>query len=268
MKTNILIVGILIFGISLGSMLMVTGVLGIINAIHKPKESRPVVTSEHEHKMGKHGGIITSLGADDKYHLETYIDAKGNITIFTLDANENSFWAYNQEITAFIKTNNNETSSIILSPRHYNEYMDCLYGQIPLNFEQVTIIFNINFGKDRYRVVINHDALKMPESDLSGEEERKLFLTPGGIYTEEDIKANGSTVPSVKFKGFKAKHDANPKKGDRICPVTFTLANKMCTWIVQGEEYQFCCPPCLGNFIELAKQHPEQVKHSHEYIKE
>jgi hypothetical protein len=92
-------------------------------------------------------------------------------------------------------------------------------------------------------------------------------LTPGGLYTESDIQANGRTTASEKFSKFQAKHDFQPRQGDALCPVTRTKANPTCTWIIGGKKYAFCCPPCIDEFLELAKQAPEAIKSPEEYKK-
>ena len=46
-----------------------------------------------------------------------------------------------------------------------------------------------------------------------------LFLTPGGLYTDADIKANGRKTVAQKYPDFMAQHDAKPKPGDRVCPI-------------------------------------------------
>jgi hypothetical protein len=60
-----------------------------------------------------------------------------------------------------------------------------------------------------------------------------------------------------------------PKPGDKICPVTMTKANPACTWIIAGKEYEFCCPPCVDEFVSWAKD-PELAKDilpPEEYVK-
>jgi hypothetical protein len=102
-----------------------------------------------------------------------------------------------------------------------------------------------------------HDSLlptrAMP-SPSGEEEERAVCLTPGGSYTVADIAANGKRWPSQKYRGFRAVHDYQPKPGDRLCPVTRTKANAACTWIIRGETYEFCCPPCITEFVRKAKE--------------
>ena len=97
--------------------------------------------------------------------------------------------------------------------------------------------------------------------------EAGVYLKPGGIYTEADIKANGSTTVAEKNKELKVSHDLKPKAGDRLCPVTLTKANPELTWIIGGKKYEFCCPPCVEEFVTLAKTKPEDVKAPETYIK-
>jgi hypothetical protein len=98
-------------------------------------------------------------------------------------------------------------------------------------------------------------------------EERELHLVPGGKYTRADIEANGRTVPSQKYRGFQARHDYNPRPGDQLCPVTRTKASPDCSWTIGGRAYQFCCPPCIDEFVRLAKQHPDRVFPPETYVK-
>lgn len=112
----------------------------------------------------------------------------------------------------------------------------------------------------------NEAAAPLP-GDAADEAERKLFLTPGGLYTQADIEANGGVVASLKFKGLKAQHDLSPKAGDRICPISMTKANPIFSWVIGGKSYSFCCPPCVEEFLALAKTKPDEVKPPEHYVK-
>lgn len=107
----------------------------------------------------------------------------------------------------------------------------------------------------------------MPEKVADEAAEKTLYLTPAGKYTEADIEANGHATVSQKFKDFKSAHDLHPKAGDKICPITLTKANPKCTWVVGGKEYEFCCPPCVDEFVRLAKQEPEKIEDPGVYVK-
>ena len=107
---------------------------------------------------------------------------------------------------------------------------------------------------------------EMTSAPGEGEEEQ-LYLSPGGKYTVADIVANGRVTASQKFANFSPKHDLRPKQGEKICPVTLTKANPQCSWIVGGKTYQFCCPPCVEEFVKLAKDDPAEIKEPDDYVK-
>jgi YHS domain-containing protein len=128
---------------------------------------------------------------------------------------------------------------------------------------------NLRIGSERFRVgfttaVQQHDS-GMPAA-VTGTEEQMLYFTPGGKYTQADIDANGKLSAGQKFRGFMSKHDMRPKPGDLICPVTFTKANPKVEWLVGGKTYLFCCPPCVDEFVRMAKEEPEDVLEPEDYV--
>ena len=102
---------------------------------------------------------------------------------------------------------------------------------------------------------------------VADEAERELYLTPGGIYTATDIESNGNMTASERFVGFRAEHDFSPRPGDQLCPITRTKANEDCAWVIAGRRYTFCCPPCIDEFLEVAKNRPESVLPPQGYTK-
>ena len=96
---------------------------------------------------------------------------------------------------------------------------------------------------------------------------QKLFGTPGGIYTAADIKANGPKTPEEKYRGIKSSHNTDAKAGDKICPISETLANPQFTWVVGGKTYEFCCVPCIEEFVSAAKEKPESIQPPDSYRK-
>jgi hypothetical protein len=109
------------------------------------------------------------------------------------------------------------------------------------------------------------DHAGMPRA-VSTERQRAIYLVPGGRYTEADIAANGSLPATQRYSGFEARHDFRPEPGDRLCPVTRTKANSGCTWVIGGQMYQFCCPPCIDEFVRLAKEQPEAIEPPSAYV--
>jgi YHS domain-containing protein len=94
---------------------------------------------------------------------------------------------------------------------------------------------------------------------IPSESAKGLYLVAGGLYSVQDIEANGHQTASDKYRDFLPAHDPNPGPGDPICPVTRTKANRGCSWIIGGETYFFCCPPCIDEFLALAKDQPNQI---------
>jgi len=116
------------------------------------------------------------------------------------------------------------------------------------------------------RMPPNESGVTMP-TKLVDETERELYMTPGGIYTSADITSNGHLTASERFAGFRAVHDFSPQPGDSLCPITRTKANEECAWVIAGRRYTFCCPPCIDEFLGLAKHRPESVLPPEGYIK-
>jgi hypothetical protein len=106
----------------------------------------------------------------------------------------------------------------------------------------------------------------MGGAPLSTAAEQALYFTPAGRYTEADIKANGDLPPSQKYRGFQAKHDFNPMPGDVLCPISRTKASQACSWVIDGQTYYFCCPPCIDELVRLAKERPGELKAPAVYI--
>lgn len=105
----------------------------------------------------------------------------------------------------------------------------------------------------------------MPVS-VSDKAAQKLFLTPGGLYTAADISANGNMTAKQKYGNQMSAHNPHPKSGDRICPITDTVSNPKFAWIVGGKSYNFCCPPCIEEFVKTAKEKPQTVKAPDAYV--
>lgn len=234
---------------------------------------------EHGHKAGEHGGIIVSIGRDS-YHVEAVFEESGKLLLYMLGNDETRVQDVElQDLVAYIKPEGAATAtSFTIKPERQPgdaEGKTSLFvGEVPEAHRgqslEVTVP-SLRIGNERFRLGFrsqnaSHGDEAMPEKVVD-EEEQKLYLTPGGAYTEADIVANGRVTASQKFKGFMSKHDMHPKPGDLICPVTMTKANAKCVWIVGGKEYQFCCPPCVDEFLIQVKKDPATLKQPGEYVK-
>ena len=233
---------------------------------------------EHAHKPGSHGGVIVPIGTDS-YHAEAVIEKGGTFRLLTLGKDESRIQEVEEQpIKAYVKIVGQPDAvpvELTATPQEGDTQgkTSQFVGQLP---EELTgqpldvTIPNIRINGERFRVGFTTQTAahqeEMPAS-LPAAEEQALYLTPGGKYTEADIAANGNVTASQKFKGVISSHDMKPKSGDRICPITLTKANPKFTWVIDGKPYQFCCPPCVDEFVKLAKEQPEEVKIPDTYIK-
>ncbi len=236
---------------------------------------------EHSHEPGAHGGILVSLGRDS-YHVEAIVTDSGELQLYTLGNDETRVLDVEiQELVAYVKpTGGTDSTSVQLKPQPQPgdaEGKSSLFvAQLPdsaVGQDVDVTVPNITIAGERFRLGFttksdDHDDAVMPDK-VADEEEQKLYLTAGGIYTQADIEANGNMTVSEKFKGFMAKHDMHPKPGDKICPVTMTKANPACSWIVAGKTYEFCCPPCVVEFVGWAKNEEtaKDILAPEEYVK-
>ena len=185
-----------------------------------------------------------------------------------------------QTLTAYIKSEGDTESteiSVEASPQNGDsEGMTSQFiGTVPTELAGKPLIVtipSIRIKGERFRLGFTtatekHEAEAGMPMKVSDEAERQLYLTAGGKYTEADIAANGKMTASQKFKGQMSAHNLRPQPGDKICPITTTKANPKFSWIVGGKSYEFCCPPCVDEFVKTAKLQPEEIMDPEEYVK-
>jgi hypothetical protein len=234
---------------------------------------------EHGHKAGAHGGIIVSLGRDS-YHVEAVFENGGLIRLHVLGNDETKVQEVDaQDLAGYVKAaDGNESVALTFKPQPQpgdaTGKTSTFVGQLPADLAGKNLdvtVPSVRIAGERFRLGFSstpqaHGEDIMPDK-VTSDEEQKLYLTPGGLYTEADIKANGNATASQKFAGFKSAHDMKPKPGDKICPVTMTKANPKCAWVVGGKTYEFCCPPCVDEFVKVAKENPNDIKEPGAYVK-
>ncbi len=227
----------------------------------------------HIHEPGVHGGIIVAVG-QDHYHAEILF-ADGQMRMYMLDQDQAKVVEIEtQEIEAYIRPFGDSQAYPIKLNAEFQTgdtagNSSLFVGNMPKDLPPLQLLVNvpmIQIHGTRYRFSFATAEPIMP-SKVTNDEERQLYLEPGGLYTLEDIKANGSQTASQKFANFMSSHDMNPQPGARICPVTSTLANADCSWIINGQEYLFCCPPCVDEFLKRAKTDPKSIAAADTYVK-
>ena len=233
----------------------------------------------HGHKPGAHGGTLISLGRDS-YHAEAVFEKGGTVRLYVLGKDEARLQEVEAaELTAYVTPDGaTEADTMTLRPEPQpgdakgktTRFVATLPKDLIGKAVRVTVN-NVTVNGERFRVAFSNEAAAHPAGGMPAkkgtDEERALFLTPGGAYTAADIAANGATVPTVKYKGVRAQHDDNPKPGDKICPISKTKANPKFTWVVGGKTYEFCCIPCIEEFVVLAKEKPGDIKDPKDYVK-
>jgi YHS domain-containing protein len=234
---------------------------------------------EHAHKPGAHGGIIVPIGADS-YHAEAVIEKGGLLRLLMLGADESRIHEVEtQTLKAYIKAEGAVDATaieLVAAPQDGDsaDKTSQFTGQLPeavVGSPIEVTIPNLRIGDERFRVGFSTNVAAHDESmpaRVGNDEESKLYLTPGGKYTQADIAANGNVTASMKFKGVPVTHDNKPQPGERICPISLTKANPAFTWVIDGKPYQFCCPPCVDEFVKMAKERPDELKDPDAYIKQ
>jgi hypothetical protein len=237
-------------------------------------------TEAHAHKPGAHGGTIVSIGLDS-YHAEAVVEKGGNLKLLMLGQDESRLLEVEkQSLKAYVKVDGaSEAVAVELLPvpqdgdaeGKTSQFIASLPEELRARELDVTIP-NIRVQGERFRIGFSTRQVHagghedMPVA-ATGSEEELLYLTPGGKYTLADIAANGHVTASKKFKGIPSNHNAKPDAGDRLCPISSTKANPKFTWVIDGQNYQFCCPPCVDEFVKLAKERPEELKPADSYVK-
>ncbi len=236
--------------------------------------------SDHEHVPGTHGGIIVSLGRDS-YHVEAVVDSEGSIRLYTLGKDESRVIdVESQTLKGFVKANDDTNSrSIDFEPAPQegdSEGKTSLFvGQLPTELigKKIDVtIPNVRINGERFRLGFvsgedNHASNSDIPAKVASDTERDLYLTPGGRYTAADIAANGNMTASQKFKGLKSEHNMKPNVGDKLCPISGTKANSKFTWIIDGKPFEFCCPPCVDEFLANAKNSDDPLPEPDSFIK-
>lgn len=250
------------------------------NGAHDSQSMANDGESEHGHVPGAHGGIMVSLGRDS-YHVEAVVENGGAIRLYTLGKDESRVIdVESQMLKGFVKADGDADSRTISfepTPQEGDSAgkTSLFVGQLPKELVgrklDVTIP-NIKIDGERFRLGFvsgqesHEDTTTMPDK-VANDSERELYLTPGGLYTAADIAANGNVTASEKFKGIKSEHDMKPKTGDKLCPISGTKANAKFMWVIGGKQYEFCCPPCVDEFLASAKTATDPLPDPESFIK-
>ena len=48
----------------------------------------------------------------------------------------------------------------------------------------------------------------------------------------------------------------------------FENENEKFAWVIGGEVYTFCCPPCIDEYVAKAKEKPDELKPADSFVKQ
>lgn len=218
------------------------------------------IAEHHAHEKGPHGGVIVAIHhGEPHYHAEFVVEKDGRVSLFTFgDETDQILKLKPQKLITQVQPSSKEAAaSLLLRPAGKEaEGTSQFVGRMPpyLVGEKVSIAISQIEIADRvysFQFEISDHFQHRAEDAL--ELEKKLLLTPGGIYTQADIDANGRIAAFEKFRNVKVVHSLQVGPEDRFCPVTQTRANPQIAWIVGGKRYEFCCPSCIPEFVANAK---------------
>jgi YHS domain-containing protein len=264
------------FGVSIGAMLW----LNKVGENHTPTSSgAPMPTAEGHVETKVHSANIQSFGNN---HVEAALSDSGKLTIHFYGTEEKQLEPMDTAIPpeASLLPTGEDPVPLELSPAPYPGEPEGMSSRFVAETDRrigsVGLTLTIPYQGKTYRVqwrpenlppgAVEGGEASMPQA-VGSDEARKLFLTPGGKYTQADIEANGKTTATAKYGSKMSMHNAHPKPGDSLCPISETVANPKFAWIVGGKTYTFCCPPCIEEFVKKAKETPDQIKSPESYVK-
>ncbi|TVS10333.1 MAG: hypothetical protein EA424_25605, partial [Planctomycetaceae bacterium] len=239
------------------------------------QERAAAAVDEHEHEPG--AGVVATIGREE-YHAELVFEQGGTVRLYTLGSDETRVQEVQQQVlTAHVKPEGGTQAFVLTlepdpAPDDTEGMTSQFSGKLPEDLVDQRLhvtVAGLRVDGERFTVRFQPPALEpaMPMG-LADSEAQQLYLTPGGAYTEADIEANGRQTAAERYVGFRAKHDFNPAPGDALCPITRTKANPECTWVIGGKTYEFCCPPCIDEFVILAKEDPDSLLPPEEYVQD
>ena len=231
----------------------------------------------HAHAAAPHGGQVVALVRGDvHYHAELVVEPTGAARLYPLGKElSESVPVEPQHLLVKARPNGvGEEQEFVFRPDpeaaagggRTTTFVGRLPGEavaarVTVRVEGLRIrgeAFDFEFGWDFGR----------PEEEVRAAyeaDQQRIYLTAGGKYTDADIAAAARTTASAKYRGHHAAHAA-ARPGERVCPMTGFRAADALAWRIAGEDYLFCCQPCMDEFVMVAKERPSDVRRASDYV--
>lgn len=270
-----------------GTLLTTAGVILLLWRLAAPAPVAVASSGSGHQDKPRHGGQIVSAGNN---HLEAVVGPSGSVTLYVMGITETlPFPLAQKTLWGKASVPGAEPTPVLLhaaplagEPKGQSSvfagaFPPSLAGKlvhltisVPLSGQEQPAAFDLGppGGASPAAAPVHDTAATRVVAAPITPAERSLFLKPGGAYTAADIAANGSITPDQKFQGLMANHHLHPKKGAYTCPITMTQASAKFPWIVGGQKYLFCCPPCVAEFVKQAKADPKSIKAPAAYIQQ
>lgn len=230
---------------------------------------------DHPHQHPPHGGTVVSVGPHD-HHDHAEVVFTNGVVLYTFGEDfSRPLGVPPRALTAFARPDGEgQSTAIPLMPVRQSGDPDGktsrFLGKLPRDLwgKPLTLtIQDLAIGEERFRVEFPRWAgAGKDEVTAWVEQERALYRATAGKYGNADVQANGTRPASEKFAGLDLDHEQPPRPGDPVCPVTWLKASPRISWVVDGKTYAFCCPPCVDEFLQAAKQRPAEVKDPEHYV--
>lgn len=234
---------------------------------------------DHTHPPAPHRGQIAVLGRGDAhYHAELVVEPSGAARLYTLgkDATE-EVPAPPQLIVARARpAGSGEEHEFVFRPDPGALAADgrarAFLGRLPGEAIAARLrvrVSGLRLGGEKFDFEVSWDFGRSDGEVRAAYEadQQRIYLTAGGKYTEADIASSARRTASSRYSGHRATHADAAKPGERVCPITGFRAFDALAWRVGGEEYLFCCQPCIDDFVSLAKDRPGDVRRPSDYVR-
>lgn len=233
----------------------------------------------HSHPPAPHSGqvVVFKAGAIH-YHVEFVVEPTGVVHLFPLDESATQPLPVDSQPLVFtVKSpSTDEILPVMLRPvlekGAGGETTTRFVGRLPARAVKGKLSVRFTEFKvrgERFRFEFDWVSPLGDEVFRSAfdDEQRRIFLSAGGKYLDSDIRINGGCPADAGFAAIAPSHDHTPKTGDRVCPVSGFKAEPTIAWQIGGQNYLFCCQPCIDEFVLLAKEKPEEVKPVERYVR-
>lgn len=233
----------------------------------------------HVHPPAPHGGQVVALGRGDAhYHAELVVEPTGVARLYPLGKNlSDPVPVESQFIIARARpAGSGEEHEFVFRPDPSAVAADgratAFLGRLPGDAVAARVAIWVNGLRIRgeaFDFEVGWDTGRPDEEVRAAYEadQRRIYLTAGGKYTEADIAASGRTTAAAKYHGHRAAHGEAARPGERVCPITGFRSMAALVWPVAGEDYLFCCQPCMDEFVMLAKDRPSEVRRPADYVR-